>query len=424
MNYKTKNEDCQLLRQKYIEISKEKVLATEQYLNTKSLFNKLTGELYEIKYDFFKKERDTYLYHNFNSIYLQNQRSEAGDVAVFLTATLKSKYHKYRVKDHKKGRNKGDSIEQELNPNYDRSLSINDGYQVLNDYFRDLYKNLRVDRKHVKIHYQKVIEPHKNHTPHLHALIYINPKYLKNFYRHLNKMKKKHDIGRTELERIGDPKKASSYILKYMKKTFSGENEESSHYIHGWRTENKIRNYTSSQVLLPRYIFDRLNRNLSHEFQEYNEKENTYKIAERFIGKNLIELINNISDIKVTTIDPEGKNISEPKRLGKIGSKYRVEIIKTRHIDTKVEKLTRDLIVAGEDLFAPETIETEEYMNYYDAFVYRLIEFKIFERRTDPLDGSELPDKLIYDKNQFDLIASPDMITRRESAQCLEYSIA
>ena len=56
-------------------------------------------------------------------------------LAIFLTLTTPSRFHKYS------------SMTNKLNPKFDKTLTINDAYKLLNSSFREIYKNFKIKSK-------------------------------------------------------------------------------------------------------------------------------------------------------------------------------------------------------------------------------------------------------------------------------------
>jgi hypothetical protein len=224
-----------------------------------------------------KKMREDYNWMVFNSISLNERYSYNEQYhAIFLTLTLSSQFHKYKKV--------GDTFV--LNKKFAKGNTINLGYKVLNEAFKDIYKNFRVKRDFIKVNYFKVFEPHKNYTPHLHSLIYIPKEYLSQFLAFLErKIKSNKNLGKQyKIEVIRDIERASSYLIKYVNKGFSSENKD----FLGWRKKEKIRAFSCSKTYLNREYF----KKISHHFKPILSELESY-----FGTTNVYEVITHLTKI-------------------------------------------------------------------------------------------------------------------------------
>ncbi|WP_152633232.1 replication endonuclease [Aliarcobacter butzleri] len=252
--------------EKYKKISKQKEF--NQYLFSKQILmtNTNKNEQFLINHDILKKSKDTYLYFYFAQKILEEKYTNNSDyVAIYLTLTTPSKFHKYS------------QITQKANPNFDNTTSINQAYRMLNDSFREIYKDFKVNRKFEKVEYSKVIEPHQNFTPHLHSIIFVKKIYIENMKNHIQNIIKKNDLGQEKLEVvINDTSRCFSYLLKYLQKTTRVQNESDYHFFNGWKKANKIRIFTSSASLLNKEIYRKINNvtKLSKDLKDKNPLKN------------------------------------------------------------------------------------------------------------------------------------------------------
>jgi hypothetical protein len=100
-----------------------------------------------------------------------------------------------------------------------------------------------INRKKVKMTFIKVIEPHKNLTPHLHAVIYVPNQHAEHFYNRFHRYVKSMGLKQCDIERLSSSRHSISYLLKYTTKSLDG-----STFYHGWRIYagiNKIITYSS-----------------------------------------------------------------------------------------------------------------------------------------------------------------------------------
>lgn len=252
--------------EKYKKISKQKEF--NQYLFAKQIImtNLSKNEQFSMNHDILKKSKDTYLYFYFTQKIMEEKYTNNKDyVGIYLTLTTPSKFHKYS------------QTTQKANPNFDNTTSINQAYRLLNDSFREIYKNFKINQKFEKVEYSKVIEPHQNLTPHLHSVLYVKKIYVENMKNHIQNIIKKNDLGQEKLEVvINDTSRCFSYLLKYLQKTTRVQNESDYHFFNGWKKANKIRIFTSSASLLNKEIYRKINNvtKLSKDLKDKNPLKN------------------------------------------------------------------------------------------------------------------------------------------------------
>lgn len=235
-------------RLQYIEHSKEKENKQAKYKAKLETFNNVTGEFKPLNHNPLQVSRDNYLWFTYNQKLLEEQIISSGEFAtLFITLTLPSSFHKYSTRAKK------------INPHFKEENTINKGYKLLNSSFREVYKNFRVNRKFEKIYFSKVIEPHKNLTCHLHAILYVKVEFVENLKNHIKNVVEKNQLGRYEIEDIKDISRGTSYLLKYVQKTTNPSTINDFHFFNGWKKYNKIRVFTCSIVGLERFLFKKIN---------------------------------------------------------------------------------------------------------------------------------------------------------------------
>lgn len=188
--------------------------------------------------------------NRFNYLHLESVSN--GLTPVFITLTLPSNYHEY--KQNKKGKHVH-------NPSYD-GTTIHASYKKLTEIFRDVYNGfvLREDGKPVKqkVLYSRVVEPHKDFTPHLHAVLYV--KDAKAFLNHFNNVKKRYILDQTDFEILDKANYSIAYLLKYVSKTIDGKNG----VIQGWKSLNKISQVSTSRMPFNRLEYTAFTRNVKY----------------------------------------------------------------------------------------------------------------------------------------------------------------
>ena len=335
----TKNYTNYLKQEKkdLIEYSKKIEDNTRKFKERIEIINTQTQNLIKLKHDPLSDQKDNYLWFVYNQKLLEEKMTkDGGYTTLFVTLTLPSSYHKYS------------SHTKKYNKNYDKNNTINKGYQLLNSSFRTIYKNFRVDRKHKKIFFSKVVEPHKDMTPHLHSLFYVKTKYVEQLKKHIKKTIKNNDLGMYDIEEIKDIGRSSSYLLKYVQKTTNPQDEKSFHFFNGWKKKNKIRVFTHSNLDLPRYIFKKVNSilKLSKGLKDKNPISKILENCDIIVNTKNNEtrcFSNSRSDYKCfknySSIKKSVRDI-KTKEYGNINGKYKIIINKTRSVYKTKEKTT------------------------------------------------------------------------------------
>jgi len=236
---------------------------TKQFLENSYIYNKTTGLINKIEYNSEWHLRQSYLYNTFRIDYLNQECIENGMIPIFVTLTLPGKYHP-------------------TSPQYDNTLSVNDGYQKLQEIFRNVYNNFRIDRKKVSsLKFVRVIEPHKSWIPHLHAIVYVPSEYKDLFLGHLERIINNYELKQTDIKELETAKHAVTYLLKYIDKTLSGEMD-----IRGWKIYHEIkRSLTMSNLNngITRNVFKKLS-----SFVQY-DKENKESYLHQILKNTFIK---------------------------------------------------------------------------------------------------------------------------------------
>ena len=296
-------------------------------------------------YDYLYYLRNDYIYYNFVSEAMNERYFNKDDyVAIFLTLTLDSKAHQYKQNKKK---------QLILNPKYDEKITINRGYKILNKFFRDMYKNFKINGKYTHFDFVKVVEPHSDFTPHLHSIIYLKRSDLSNFCSYVDSMIAKNGyMGRYEIEILRNIKRGNAYIIKYLQKSFIDDlNEDDLKMFLGWRLKNKIRMFSSSQFLIQRSIFKKVGfSKLSKELlnsSDYFGTDNLYKIYSQVVlGK--IYFDKNIDKCKKFNDDSVDRILhfeilkSKIKKKNEYWDKYYKELKRYNDLFIKLEIIQED----------------------------------------------------------------------------------
>lgn len=388
------------------------------FVSKLKVVNKTSGELFPVTYDFMKIQKDNYLWFNFVSTYMQNKAIEQNKRAVFVTLTLPSKYHKFKTLKN------GCHIKNK------KFINTSDGYKKLNESFRHLYNNFMIERKKVKTSYLRVIEPHKDFTPHLHGIIFLSENEILPFKKHLQNTIKTFVLGEQyDFEILKSVNASVSYIMKYVKKSMYSHNESSVRLLDGWRKENKIRMFTHSQISIKRYFFTLISKHIDLSSDgNYSILENLEKkvyVSIKYICEDKIyrevNLFNSESETKVYIVKEKIKNIDFEKYI-LISESYRHWTLVSDFI-ADLKKIDFDFIdlVRYYYKFYPESPELYYLSNDYDyekfllsmdfIFLKELFENYIYDNIKDRKISYKIKDFKIYssgvclyDKKEFELL--------------------
>lgn len=365
---------------KYYTFSMMQQQKQKDFLNKMTILNKKTGELTKMDYDFAYHQKNTALWYNFVSTHINNKNSHK--TAIFITLTLKSSFHPFKKvfvksdKGHfhigKKDRYVGNG-RYYYNKNYDKNNTVNVGYRLLNDSYRKIIKDFKIDGKYKAVKYFKVIEPHKDFTPHLHALVFVDDNYVDDFKLHLVNYIKICGLGDIyDIQVLNETKSATSYIMKYVKKSLFSDDISKLFVIDGWKKINKIRMVTHSNVDVPRYFFDKVSKNIDLSFgmDEYD------------IIQNLMDNVNfNIRYVTWT-------NRSEPFK------------IKSNSVDNKKYNVDVDIVVSTvRNYDIPEFDITNKYSFY--KFIDMLVD-----------DNFDFYSLMKYEYDEFDYLGTLEYLSK------------
>ena len=335
----------------------------------------------EITHDILKKSKDTYLYFFYVQKILEEKYSNNNDyVSIFLTLTTPSRFHKYS------------SFNKIYNEKYDNETTINEAYRLLNDSFREIYKNFKINQKFEKIEYSKVIEPHENLTPHLHSILYVKKEYLEKFLKYLNNTIIKNEIGQHKIEVLKDTSRGCAYLLKYIQKTTNPKNEDDFHFFNGWKKANKIRVFTSSSSVLNREVYRRINTTLklSKDLENKTPLEAILENCEIITNQNNVEMLDDGTYIK-------SEKQTKEKTKGNKEGRYKVfvqkeKVSKNMHINkectnilnSKKYNFDKNKILSGSELEFLKYVEIVK--NTYKIKINEkefLNRFEIYKQKMD-----------------------------------------
>jgi hypothetical protein len=280
----------------YTSYSLHKEESYNQFIKSLRLINEDTKTRVKPS-DYAKELKDKYLWLVFTTD--EQTRLYSDRVGFFITLTLDSKFHDVSTRADKT---------EYFNS---RAEAIEEGYKALKTSFRDLYNGFFVNRTRVDVKYSRVVEPHKDKTPHLHAIVFIEEGFADEFTAHFSSVcEKNKDIGKqVQLERLKDVKKASGYIAKYVRKSLQ------SRQYDGWIKYHKIRSFQSSRDSLPKWIFKIISGRVLVD-------------DELMAASSYLFALRESSDILVSDYDEDGRMIRVSQR-GNSGGLNKVRITRT-----------------------------------------------------------------------------------------------
>lgn len=372
MKQKIKVSENKKLKNFYIEYYNEVMKKRLSFKNNFKFKNTFENKIFDYKDknidnidDFIKQD---YNWLVFNSISLEKRFSNDDNFSsLFLTLTLNSSFNKYKQTKNK----------IILNKKYKFGNTVNLGYKLLNDFFYSTYKNFKVNGKYEKLYYLRVIEPNKaSYTPHLHAVIYIKKEFINLFINYLKKRINKSTFlgSQFDIEKINNISRTSSYILKYMQKSFTNSENKKAYY--GWKWYNKIRAFTFSKSYLNREIFDKISFHFSKDIlkdEEFINEFNTnnyYKIVDMFTSFNIKifdkNILVNTSDIKAKETDLFIVNIEKERII-----LDNVFYDRLKHLKTIINYSDKKDLIS--------LLKKYKFYNKFNHFVYEILNENILD---------------------------------------------
>lgn len=265
-----KKEYENLINKKYKKISEIKEKKTNDYLNKCILKNTKTDEIIKLKQDIILDFNETKNLTYLKCKELDRIRREEELERVMITLTNPSKFHPFLTSEDKK-------TFMKINYNFNFSSlenRIDESYQNIKEIYREFYKNVK-QKENKKCKFIKIIEPHSSLITHLHRILYINKNTFEKVEKKFERIKEKHQLKQCKIEKLKDSK-GSSYIIKYLLKTFKNEEIQK---FDGYKKLHKIRIFTMSNLKLSTSIFKKL---------YYTNKELNLKIIEDIKNQNSV----------------------------------------------------------------------------------------------------------------------------------------
>jgi hypothetical protein len=165
---------------------------------------------------------------------------------------------------------------------------------------------MKTDTGHNLIYF-RVYEPHKSGVPHMHAMLFLPNEYIlkvkKRFYKYFSDFgtnKKAIDFKYTFYNK--DDKGnltggAIAYIMKYITKTFSNEDSDTTDDAVYWYIKHKVRRFLSSRTLAPLILY----RKIRHDFKNM---ENDYLYITKKYQIGQIQRLFNDTVFTINRFDP------------------------------------------------------------------------------------------------------------------------
>lgn len=359
---KQKNEE-------YIDIYETKLTNKTNFLSKMKVKNVVNDEVYAFNNNEEYLIKNDYLYLVYNSIALQDKfESNLDYTAVFITNTLISEFHKFRQLKN------GNIVK---NKKFVKGNSINLSYKILTSFFKSLYKDFKINNKFEKNEYIRVIEPHKDFTPHLHAVVFVKTKYIDLFHTYYErKVQQNKNLGMYKFEVINDISRSASYILKYASKNFQIENDKFKIY-YGWKLANKIRAYTFTRQFIPRDIFNKLSFYFSKDYVFDTES------IEEFGTSNLYEMIHNFTQYQQDIINLDTGEVKSTEKVSNEDDMFIIQINKHRNDIKnceahKVFEVLKALLTSNITLVHNE-LEKYNLLNNFNFFIKEILDLNYLE---------------------------------------------
>jgi len=242
------------MKEEFIKFSKMNEEKTVRYLDRLLFYNRIGYLYYKVTYTLKQAYAREYSYIVSVCDYINKQAIAEGYIPVFVTLTLPSRFHPTSTRSGKRT----------FNPNFEFSLDeyIKKGYEALYYAFRVIMKNLTRGNKQkgIKLPYFRVVEMHKDFTPHFHIVFFIpRDEYVEKMtylYTTIAELIAEGYLGEQyKIEELKDITKGARYVQKYLRKAYLSEDEEDIYLLDGWRKLNKIRMFTHSQTYLKKADF-------------------------------------------------------------------------------------------------------------------------------------------------------------------------
>ncbi len=282
------------LTKKQLELNETKLMLQRRFLNLSILYDKQTANMIPLRDLVISANHSPHRYYSEVQNRVNTLTGEAerkGLVPIFMTITLPSEYHPFKLVNKK----------PIINPKFD-GTSPREAVKALTKRFACL-RNDRALRNIGKDNrmYFRVNEPHQSGTPHTHILYYVPKESVKRVISAFRRLfpQKGNDIQ-------NNLRNAVAYVMKYINKTLpkskSDKLSKKDRYLNAWYSHHRVTRFSSSRTLAPLYLYRLLHHRYSlraltklrkdGRIRVFSPVDDLNKIAEIFEGEELIYMKN------------------------------------------------------------------------------------------------------------------------------------
>lgn len=230
-----------------LSLTEKKLYTQRRFLEISVLYDKITGNTIPLKDLIISVNHSPHRYYGEIQNRVNTLIDEATNeelVPLFMTITLPSEYHPFKLINKKLVKN------QKFNGTRPREAAkmLTKRFAMLrNDRaLREIPKNQRI--------YFGVVEPYQSGTPHKHILFYV-PKWSTS--RVIEAFKRLFPQKGNDIQY--DLRNAGAYVMKYVNKTLPNSQGKSrtkkAKYLNAWYAHNRITRFSSSRTLAPLYLY-------------------------------------------------------------------------------------------------------------------------------------------------------------------------
>jgi len=282
------------LTQDQYDLTEKKLKIQSRFLSVSVLYDKFSGNTIPLRDLIISPNHSPHRYYaeiqnRVNTLTEEAHRKDL--VPVFMTITLPSEFHPFKLVDKQ-------LVE---NPKYD-GTPPREAVKALTQRFARLRndRSLRDIPKDQRIYF-RVNEPHQSGTPHTHILYYVPQDRVDRLIKAFKRLfpQKGNDI-QTGL------RNAAAYVMKYINKTLpkskSKKLSRKDRYLNAWYSHHRVTRFSSSRTLAPLYLYRLLYGRYSlraltrmvneHRLRVFRPVDDLDTIAEIFDGDDLIYMRN------------------------------------------------------------------------------------------------------------------------------------
>jgi len=277
-----------------LDANEKKLAKQKKFLNLSVIEDKLSGNIIPLSDLIISANHSPHRYYSeiqnrVNTLIEEAERKEL--VPLFMTITLPSEYHPFKLVNKKLVEN---SKFNGTPPREAVKALTKQFARLRNDRaLRDIGKENRI--------YYRVNEPHQSGTPHTHILYYVPKDSVK---RVISVFKRLYDDKVNDIR--SDLRNAGAYVMKYINKTLpkskEGKLSKKDKYLNAWYSHHRVTRFSSSRTLAPMYLYRLLyNRyslkaltkiRKSNQLRVFRPVDDLNKIVEIFDGEELVYMKN------------------------------------------------------------------------------------------------------------------------------------